>query len=287
MGAILLSLVPALGWGAQSLVMQKVGGKFTNKVMGMVLGTTIFALIVLIFRGLPDFSFNLILGSLLCGASWCFGQLLQVKSFDLVGVTITMPISTGEQLLGTTLFGAIYFHEWTQHWQFVIGIMALIIIISGVTIISKSKRGNYDKTNLKKSLLLLLLSTLGMMGYAIFPRLFNLNGWDMLFPQAISMLLTMTVLVFLQKDNNMFSKKTLANIPTGFCFAIANLSLLLSNEINGIAVGFTMSQLNVVVSTLGGMFLLNESESKRERIIIFGGLILVLIGATMIGITKN
>ena len=32
---ILIALVPALGWGFQSIVMQKIGGKFTNKVMGL------------------------------------------------------------------------------------------------------------------------------------------------------------------------------------------------------------------------------------------------------------
>ncbi|MQS77090.1 GRP family sugar transporter [Companilactobacillus halodurans] len=287
MGAILLSLVPAIGWGAQALVMQKVGGKFTNKVMGMVLGTIIFSLLVLIFRRPNNISKNLIIGSLLCGIFWCFGQMLQVKSFDLVGVTITMPVSTGEQLLGTTLVSAIYFKEWTTNWQFILGISAILVIILGVIVISMKKNSNYDKANVKKSFILLFFSTIGMMGYAIIPRLFNLNGWDMLFPQAVSMVVTMFILVITQKDNQAFSKKTFENIPTGLCFAVANLALLLSNEINGVAVGFTMSQLNVVVSTLGGMIFLHEKKTHSEKIKIVIGLSLIIIGAVMIGITKN
>ncbi|MGV7654284.1 GRP family sugar transporter, partial [Mycobacterium kansasii] len=48
MSSLLLGLVPARGWGMQAIVMQIVGGKFTNKVMGMVTGNLIFAAIIFI-----------------------------------------------------------------------------------------------------------------------------------------------------------------------------------------------------------------------------------------------
>ena len=35
MGSILFGLIPALGWGFQGIVMQKVGGNTANKQMGM------------------------------------------------------------------------------------------------------------------------------------------------------------------------------------------------------------------------------------------------------------
>lgn len=84
----------------------------------------------------------------------------------------------------------------------------------------------------------------------------------------------------------MWDKKSWENIATGFCFAIANLTILLSNQLNGVAVRFTLSQLNVVVATLGGLFILHEKKTHNEMISVLAGLTLVVIGAVLIRTTK-
>ena len=44
-----------------------------------------------------------------------FGQGNQLRSISLIGVSKTMPISTGMQLVGTTLFSAIF--SWRmEYW---------------------------------------------------------------------------------------------------------------------------------------------------------------------------
>lgn len=282
---ILIALVPALGWGFQSIVMQKIGGKFTNKVMGMALSTFVIALLVFIFKQ-PNWSANLLWGSILSGAFWSFGQILQVKSFDLVGVSKAMPISTGEQLLGTTLFGAFYFKEWTTPLQYILGFSALVLIIVGITLTTVQDKASEEGGNIKLGLIILTISSVGFIGYNVFPRVFNLNGWDALLPQAIAMLISVMVLVAFQKDNDMFGKKSWQNMLTGLLFGIANVGILFSNQINGVAVGFTLSQLNVVVATLGGLWILHEVKSKREMSYTLWGLVLVVIGAFLIGMTK-
>ena len=108
MSSLLLGLVPALGWGMQAIVMQIVGGKFTNKVMGMVTGNLIFAAIIFIFRQPASLTPSLIIGAVLCSVFWGIGQILQVCSFDLLGVSMAMPINTAEQLIGTILFGVLF-----------------------------------------------------------------------------------------------------------------------------------------------------------------------------------
>ncbi|WP_125568386.1 GRP family sugar transporter [Companilactobacillus insicii] len=285
----LIALIPALGWGFQSIVMQKIGGKFTNKVMGMVLSTFVFSIIVAIFKHPAHFTSDLIIGSVLCGIFWSVGQLLQVKSFDLVGVTAAMPISTGEQLFGTTLIGALYFQEWKSTWQFVLGIAALVVIIFGITLTTYSDGKVSAGSNIKLGLILLTISSIGFIGYAVIPRIYNLNGWDVLVPQAASMLITTMLIVGSQKNNrsDMFNGKTWQNMLTGVFFAIANIAILFSNEINGVAVGFTFSQLNVIVATLGGLWILHEHKTGKELKFTLSGLALVVVGAVMIGITKQ
>jgi glucose uptake protein len=61
---------------------------------------------------------------------------------------------------------------------------------------------------------------------------------------------------------------------------------MLSNEANGVALGFTLSQMNVIVATLGGMFILHETKTTKETKYTLGGLILVVAGGILIGLTK-
>ena len=280
-----LAMVPALAWGFQSIVMQKIGGKFTNKVMGMVIATTLIALVVFIVRP-PVITRELILGSLLSGCLWGVGQILTVRAFDLVGISTAMPISTGQQLVGTTLFGVLYFGEWSTQFQYIIGFTALILIIIGVYLTAIKDKKSDQGSNVKLGVILLTISSLCFIGYSISPRIFDLNGWDVLLPQAIGMLVTATILVLFQKGNDMMGKKTWQNLLTGLCFGIANVGILFSNRINGLAIGFTFSQLNVIIATLGGIWILHEVRSRRELRLTMTGLALVVVGAVFIGMTK-
>lgn len=92
---ILIALVPAFGLGFQVISMQLIGGKYTNKVMGMALTTLLVGIVVFFIRP-PHITPGLLIGSALCGIGFSVGIILQIKSFDLVGVTMTMPISVGE-----------------------------------------------------------------------------------------------------------------------------------------------------------------------------------------------
>ena len=128
---ILIALVPALGLGFQVICMQLIGGKYTNKVMGMAIVTLLVGIGVYFVKQ-PVLTPVLWLGAALSGIGFCIGIILQVKSFSLVGVSMTMPISVGEQLVGTALVGALCFHEWTTVNQWLLGIGALILIAIGI-----------------------------------------------------------------------------------------------------------------------------------------------------------
>ena len=154
------------------------------------------------------------------------------------------------------------------------------------TTVEDNKTEKGGSSNLKKGMLILIISSIGQAGYAVLPRVFDLNGGDVLLPQSIAMTAGVMLLSSFEKDNDMFGKKTWQNMLTGICFSVANVGLLFSNQINGVAVGFTLSQLNVVVSTIGGIWFLHEVKTKHEMKYTMWGLALVVLGAVLIGITK-
>lgn len=271
MWPILLALVPAFGWGFQGIVMQKVGGTTANKQMGMVLTTLLFGIVVLIFHPI-NWSWTLIAAAAINGIPWSIAQILQIKSFDYLGVARAMPLSTGMQLVFTTLLGALFFHKWTHGWQFGFGICALVVIIVGVACTAfQEKSEDKGPSNLKRGLLITLISSLLYTSYAAAGKFFSVSSWDMLFPQAVFMVLGTTIISFcmsgkdaMDPEIGVFGKKSWMNMSTGALFATANLTVMLSNEMNGLAVGWTLSQMNVIA-----------------------GMILIALGGILIGITKN
>lgn len=48
-----------------------------------------------------------------------------------MGVSVGLPLSTGFQLILNTIAGAVFFHEWTQTKDYVYGIIALALLVSG------------------------------------------------------------------------------------------------------------------------------------------------------------
>ena len=79
---------------------------------------------------------TVIIVGLISGAMWAFGQGTQLQSVNLVGVSKTMPISTGLQLVGTTLFSAIFLGEWSTGLQVTLGLIAMVLLVTGIALTS-------------------------------------------------------------------------------------------------------------------------------------------------------
>lgn len=282
-----IAMIPALGWGFEAIVMQKIGGKQTNKVMGMVLMTFFMALVITIFKRPAVWTPALIWAGFAAGAVWPIGSFFQVKSFDEVGVSMAMPLSSGMQVLGTVLFGWLYFHEWKTSLAVSLGISSIVLVIAGIFLSSYHEKSTGDKaSNFGQGLLDLIISSIFWIAYAVIPRMFNLNSWDMVLPQATGMVVSMLCIGGIKRDRHLFGKKTWQNLLTGICYAAGNITLMLSEQMNGVALGFTISQLNVVVSTLGALLILHEHKTKKELAFTLVGLVLVVAGAIASGLTQ-
>ncbi|GAA2237190.1 GRP family sugar transporter [Rarobacter faecitabidus] len=302
MSDILIGLIPAFGWGMQGVVMQKLGGRTPNKQMGMVLTALVVAIAVFFIRppATGSWTATLIIAACLNGAPWAVGQILQIRAFELMGVSRAMPISTGMQLLGATLVGVVFFHEWRHGWQFGLGVPALLLLIFGVWLTTYSEKSDGAVAGggaavLRQGFSILLLSSLGYVLYATSSLIFSVDPFDLLFPQSVVMVVTTLIISLVMSDKNqrrdssvgIFGKKTWLNMVTGILFAAGNLAALLSIQRNGAAVGWTLAQMNVIISTVGGLVFLRERKSRKELFFVLGGLAFVAVGGILIGVTKN
>ena len=185
----LIALLPALFWGSVVIINVFVGGGPYNQIRGTTLGTLFIGFSLLATGHAAFDNLTVIIVGLVSGALWAFGQGNQLKSVHLIGVSKTMPISTGMQLVGTTLFSAIFLGEWSTIVQVVMGLIAMILLVVGISLTSlKAKsEGKSDNPEFKKAMGILLLSTIGYVGYVVLGDIFGVSGTDALFFQSIGM----------------------------------------------------------------------------------------------------
>lgn len=276
---ILIGLIPAIAWGLIPLSVSKIGGKPIQQILGTTGGAFLIGCLVFFIRR-PEFSQSVFLFSFLSGVFWAGGQILQYTAYTKMGVSKAMPITTGMQLIGVSLLGVLAFGEWgtTQAKLYGFGAIALIIIGAFFTSYQENK-SSQQPSHFKQGFMILLISTIGYVGYSGFPQLVEADGWTEFFPQTIGMF-TASILLsfFLTKGKALKETKSFQNILSGFIFAIGALGYLISISFNGITVGFALSQMNVILATLGSIFILGEKKTKKEFYYILLGLFFVVCG---------
>ncbi|UQS85117.1 GRP family sugar transporter [Apilactobacillus apisilvae] len=284
---IIIAILPAFLWGVGPLIGTKIGGRPIEQVMGTGYGQVIIGLIIYAFTR-PAISFQEFLWPFLGGMAWSFAQFTQFSSFQKMNVSSAMPISTGLQLIEIPLCGVIFWGEWASGTAKLIGFLSIALLIIGVFFTSYvDKSVSRVKMDYKAGIPLLLIGSLGYTACSVFPRIPNASGIVGLLPQTIGMCLGAIVISFVinGKDslNLMKSKFTIKNSIIGLLGGLGTLAYLTSLSLNGVATSFPLTQMNVVVSTLGGLLILKEHKNKKELAFTVAGLIMIVFAAIMIG----
>ena len=162
------------------------------------------------------------------------------------------------------------------------------MIIIGVYLTTYSeKKVSESESSVVKGILLVMVATIGYVGYSAFPQAVTISGYQAFLPQALGMAFAATVFAFMTKGNREAkpykAKSTYLNIISGIFFAFAALTYLISSrkDVNGLATGFTLSQMNVIISTLGSIYFLHESKTHKEMVMILLGLALVVVAGVI------
>lgn len=281
--SIIYMLIPALAWGVLPLAVARIKGKPINQILGTTVGTLIVGLITLPFIKL-NIDAKTFWMAALAGAFWVIGQLGQYTGYAKVGVSETMPISTGLQLIGTSLVGVVIFGEWGSTSAKIWGFIGIALLIIGAILTSVSDAGTSEgnKSNQTGTIIMLVCTTLGFIVYNAIPRALSASGIAIFVPESVGMVLAVLVyLVFTRQLGELKAKSSWQSLIAGFIFSIAALGYIMSVRDNGVNTAFVVSQLSVVISTLGGMLVLGEKKSKKGYIFTISGLILIFVGAIL------
>lgn len=276
--------LPAIAWGFMPLFVAGVKKSTTyNQITGTVIGAFVFGAIAMLITR-PAIEWTAFLVAIIAGAAWTIGQVGQYISYANIGVSETMPLSTGLQLIGVPIVGVLLFGEWGSTQAKLFGFLGIVALIIGVFFTSKDDEGTDEggKKNQTTTMIILVLTTLGYIASSSIPKAVKADGIEIFFGETIGMLIAAFLyLAFSKQLVALKQKESYLVVPAGIIFAIGNTSYILSVKDNGVNLGFVMSQLSVVISTISGIVFLHERKSKKGYIYTGIGLVLIIAGAVL------
>lgn len=259
----LIYCLPALGWGLMPVISKKAGGRPVEQLLGTTIAALGISIIISLNAGVEYTTMGFIT-SLLSGTFWAGGQYLQFKALTIGDVSKVMPVSNGTQLVFTSLASGLILQEWQSTQQSLITILLMFVILMAIYLIAVNKKNKVESKALSiQTILTICASSLCLMGYVITTSLFNVEGLQIFLPQALAMFLSSCVITRFAHEKQNFSN-IFRNIFTGIFWAIANISLFYTAVHLGVGLSYTISQLCIFVSIIGGIVLLKERKTRVE-----------------------
>lgn len=284
---VLIALIPMFAWGSIGLVSGKIGGSANQQTLGMTIGALVFSTFIFVFLQ-PVATVETILVGTLSGLFWSVGQNQQFHGMKYLGVSVGLPISTGMQLMVNTIAGAVIFHEWQGSRDFMLGFIALGLLVLGAYLTAKQDaekkvEGNQTFLLVNKGFRALIFSTIGYSSYTILIKAMELDPLAIIFPQGIGMVIGASFFAFNKIKVNDYVWK---NTVCGLLWGLGNICLLLTMKQLGLAISFSLSQMGIIISTLGGIFILGEHKTKKEMRSVIFGCLFVILGGILLGYMK-
>lgn len=290
---ILWALVPSILFGLQTTLTGAVHTTDQQRVLGLTTGGFVFALAVTPFLGV-EWNVRDVIVAFVTGLIVGWGLVDQIPAFNVLGVSRTMPVSTGGQLAAISLGGVLLFGEWRHGGALPVGIAAIIVLILGIWFVSRTEEGS-DTKNLDwaRGTRLLVTSTFAFSSYVLIGRAFGLDGPSILLPQATGYFLVALIAYAVNARRKEDEAPTLLSVPMaqmtalGLMWGAGVVLLQVGAGRVGVATGFTLSQLGILISTPLGILWLGEHRTGRELRWTVIGVALVIAGAVLAGVAKG
>jgi len=276
----LLACLPIFSFGFLPVVATRIGGRPVDQTMGTALGSIVFAVIVTLIRR-PALDEHVFLVSVCSGLFWAVGSFGQYMGITYLGVSRSIPISCGTQIIFASLMG-ILLGDWVAPAAKIYGFSALALIIVGIFFTSYQSTHEGKRSQWGKGIGVNVISSLGFTGYVAVLNYFHVNGWDSLLPQSVGQVIGTIAISLILFRTLPFNKAAGKNSVGGFIWAIGNIALLLSQAAIGLAVAYPIGQAAIIVSVLGGVYINGETKDKKEWRHTVTGIAIIIAGLFLI-----
>ncbi len=275
---ILFALLAAGFWGTYLVPLKK--AKRPDLLLYssfMTVGVILFSLTLTLLNYPINFNYYGLLGGFL----WAGGNLLSIKALNYLGLARAATVWMGFVILTPFLWGVIYFQEALMSPM--LAISGLISLIVGIFIISWEKKRD-SKYNFFSIGLAALAGILFGTQYTPF-RLSGLTSQEYIFPMSLGIFITGIIILLLKLKGLRFDNFK-NGITSGILWSLGNLAGVFAVATLGLAIGFPLTQLSILVATSWGLFYFREIKEKSKILRVLVGAIIIVLGAIFLAFAR-
>ena len=285
---IILALLAAIFWGSINVPILKL--KESSLIINTFSTTAAFLIALAVyFVTLPVIKVETFIYGLISGVLWSVASTLVLMSMKKIGIGKVAAITASTQIIIASVFGILIFNEiinkgLTNLFVASLGILFVIIGIYTVSSINEKKNDKFNKTGL----ILAFISGI-VFSFHILPiRFAQADPLAIILPMTFGMCSTAWILVILIEKE---VKTTLLAIKrsmfSGSIWLIGNYLDFFAISMIGLAKGFSLGQLLVLVSTLWSVFYFREFMKKRNILLLMISAVIIILGAVLLAFAKT
>lgn len=316
---IFYGLLAALLFGINPPLINKIKTKAIQQQICLAIAFFVFGLIVffsLFETSIRDLTgennFAVILLGLSTGVLFCLGMFFQYLSFSFLDSSKGFASCTASTLFFNALFSIVFFNEWATTNKLLLGISSLALIIAGAFMVNYKEKDKNEGVDVKQQskkrffigILIVILCGACLALSIVLPKFLlndNVAATTAFFLEGCGNLVSTIFLALVyglyqhgrhKKDQSyeaspLFNKRSWLGLIPGFSNSLGSFVLILSNQYIGPAIGNSLSQICVSISTLIDLVIFKgyKNRTKKEIVFMVTGSIIVALGGVGIGFT--
>jgi glucose uptake protein len=263
----------------KTLKINPIAQAFWLTVGHFLLSSIIF---LFVFQTIPLKQF---LPPFLAGIIWGVGIFSGYVAIRHLGITRALGIWVPVVIIVSTLWGLLFFGEAAKlgSGKLILTLLGISLLIVATLAVISTLKGEKKITMVKVGILAALILGIFHGSYFVPLRASNLSIFVTFLPLTIGMVITTAILAKIQHVKFIYDKfSTLRMILAGLLLGGGNYLALLTVQSIGVAQGYPLTQLGIIVNTLWGVFVFKEITGIKSKIIIAVGILLAIIGAVVL-----
>lgn len=251
-----------------------------------------FILSVLIFlllagKGLRS---DILVAPFIAGILWAVGIAAGFVGIKNLGITRALGVWIPAIIIISALWGLLFFGEakilGTQ--KLFLTILSIIMLVAAALAIVFSTKSKEEKLgNIKLGILASATLALFHGSFFVPLRVIEASIFITFLPFTIGMVLT-TLAILLFKRLSIFTDPISISrmVLAGLILGGGNYTALLTIQFLGVAQGYPLAQLGIIVNTLWGTLVFKEVKSLQGKVLIVIGVALALFGAIILNFAR-
>jgi glucose uptake protein len=269
------ALLAAVGWGTYFVPVKKTGLNSIFQLQGGIgIGAIIFAVAMLPFYGSPTIDIY----GISAGLIWVTASILMMFAVRHIGIARASPLDGSLVIITSFLWGLLFFNE--QLGSLLFALIGLTLLVIGMPLIAVGEKKDGNKKGY------ILAISAGLLWGAIFVPLKLAETLESTyFSMTFTIFATSVILMVVTRQ---FGKKDLiVGTAAGVMWNAANLTSFIAIASLGLAIGYPLTQLAILIAVLWGLLYFKEVTHKRSSLAIYAGAIIVLIGSAFLAFSST